>query len=60
MTVKNIRLCEGHKGGFGLVGIVFPMAAYRGTPVTKLKVVLVDKEECVLCIINKRVRRREK
>lgn len=54
MAAKTIKLCEGHKGGFTLVKIMNPRATYRGTPVTKLKVTVVDKEHCVQCKANKK------
>jgi hypothetical protein len=54
--VKNIKLCEGHKGGFGLVKIMSPNVTYRNTPITKLKVIVVDKTDCVQCKSNKKGR----
>ena len=39
MTVKTIKLCLGHKGGFGLFKAMSPTAAY--------KVVVVGRESCV-------------
>ena len=55
-NAKTIKLCEGHKGGFGLFIAVSPNLLYRGTPVRKLKVILVDKESCVQCKANKMAR----
>ncbi len=56
---RIIKLCEGHKGGFGLLKAVSPTATYRDTPVTKLKVVLVDRgESCVQCEANQRARKK--
>ena len=57
-NAKTIKLCEGHKGGFGLFLAISPNLLYRGTPVRKLKVVLVDKEQCVQCKANKRAKAR--
>ena len=53
---KTIKLCEGHKGGFGLFLIISSNSLYRGTPVKRLKVVLVDKEHCVQCLANRKNR----
>jgi hypothetical protein len=57
MPVKTIKLCEGHKGGFGLFKVMGGTSMrYRGTPLNKLKVVVVDKKDCVQCKANKRKR----
>ena len=60
MKAKTIKLCEGHKGGFGLLKIIPLKAVYRGTPVAKLKVVLVDRgDSCVQCRANRIARERK-
>jgi hypothetical protein len=57
MAAKTIKLCEGHKGGWQLFKIMGGSTLrYRGTPLTKLKVVVVDKANCVQCKANKRRR----
>ena len=52
--VKTIKLCEGHKGGFGLFKIISPGLLYRGTRIDKLTVTLVDKADCVQCLADHR------
>ena len=54
--IKNIKLCEGHKGGFGLLKIIAPNTFYRGTSIKQLKVIVVDKADCVQCKANKKGR----
>jgi hypothetical protein len=57
MAAKTIKLCEGHKGGFGLFRIMGGKTLqYKGTPINKIKVVVVDKEHCAQCKANKRKR----
>ena len=58
---KTVKLCLGHKGGFGLLKAMTPRATYRGIPVTKLKVVVVDKGDlCIQCKSNRIVRKERK
>lgn len=59
MKTKTIKLCEGHKGGFGLMRIISPDLTYKGTPVNKLTVTIVEKSDCVQCKSNQSSRKPE-
>lgn len=52
--VQTIRLCEGHKGGFGLLRAMAPRATYRGVLIAKLRVIVVGRgDSCVQCKANR-------
>lgn len=59
MPARTIKLCEGHKGGFGMLLALFPHSFYRGTAIKNITVKLVEKDECIQCKANKRKSQKE-
>jgi hypothetical protein len=55
----DIKLCKGHSNGLRLVRLFNGRTVfYKGTPIEKLKIIVVEKDNCVQCkAIRKGVRK---